>query len=46
MVVAIDPAEMNNEGSEENRMVVAGAIGQGTDFLLDDISSRYAPHES
>jgi len=46
MVVAIDPAEMNNEGSEETRMVVAGAIGQGTDFLLDDISSRYARHES
>ena len=45
IVVAIDPAVTNNEGSDETGIMVAGIDAAGHGYLLDDISGRYAPHE-
>lgn len=48
IVVAIDPAVTNNEGSDETGVVVAGCDGYGEDrryYVLDDISGRYGPLE-
>ncbi|MBB4391779.1 DNA-packaging protein [Bradyrhizobium sp. ERR14] len=45
IVVAIDPAVSNNEGSDETGIVVAGVTRDGTIYVLEDCSGRYAPHE-
>ncbi|MET3838744.1 terminase family protein [Bradyrhizobium sp. OAE829] len=45
IVVAIDPAVTNNEGSDETGIMVAGVDAIGHGYLLEDISGRYAPHE-
>jgi phage terminase large subunit-like protein len=45
IVVAIDPAVSNNEGSDETGIVVAGIGGDKHPYVLEDLSGRYAPHE-
>jgi phage terminase large subunit-like protein len=45
IVVAIDPAVSNNEGSDETGIVVAGVDRDGHGYILEDLSGRYAPHE-
>jgi len=40
VVVAIDPAVTNNEGSDETGIVVAGVGVDGRYYVLDDISGR------
>lgn len=45
IVVAIDPAVSNNEGSDETGIIVAGVDGIGQGYMLADLSDRYAPHE-
>jgi phage terminase large subunit-like protein len=45
IVVAIDPAVSNNEGSDETGIVVAGVTKDQQVYVLDDLSGRYAPHE-
>jgi predicted phage terminase large subunit-like protein len=44
IVVALDPAASNNEGSDETGIVVAGATDEQM-YVLDDLSGRYQPHE-
>lgn len=47
IVVAIDPAVSNHEGSDETGIIVAG-IGMehpAHAYVLADLSGRYAPHE-
>lgn len=45
IVVAIDPAVSNNEGSDETGLVIAGVAADKQIYVLEDISGRYAPHE-
>ncbi|TGP55771.1 ATP-binding protein [Mesorhizobium sp. M2D.F.Ca.ET.225.01.1.1] len=45
IVVAIDPAISNKEGSDETGIVVAGLGFDGRGYVLDDDSGRYAPNE-
>lgn len=45
IVVAIDPAVSNNEGSDETGIMVGGRGEDGHAYVLEDISGRYAPHE-
>ncbi|MGX4804854.1 phage terminase large subunit family protein [Bradyrhizobium guangdongense] len=45
IVVAIDPAVSNNEGSDETGIIVAGVGADGKIYVLEDCSGRYAPHE-
>lgn len=45
IVVAIDPAVSNNEGSDETGIIVAGLDQMGHGYVLEDLSGRYAPHE-
>jgi predicted phage terminase large subunit-like protein len=45
IVVAVDPAVTNNEGSDETGVVVGGVDGAGHGYLLEDLSGKYAPHE-
>lgn len=45
IVVAIDPAVSNNEGSDETGIIVAGIAGDDHVYVLEDLSGRYAPHE-
>jgi phage terminase large subunit-like protein len=45
IVVAIDPAVSNNEGSDETGIVVAGVAADKQAYVLEDLSGRYAPHE-
>ena len=45
IIVAIDPAVSNNEGSDETGIIVAGISDAGQMYVLEDISGRYAPHE-
>jgi phage terminase large subunit-like protein len=45
VVVAIDPAMSNSEGSDETGIIVAGVGAEGHGYIIDDISGRYAPHE-
>lgn len=48
IVVAIDPAVTNTEGSDETGIVAAGVEGAGRDrryYVLDDLSGRYGPLE-
>jgi phage terminase large subunit-like protein len=45
IVVAIDPAVSNNEGSDETGIVVAGMGGDGHVYILEDLSGKFAPHD-
>jgi predicted phage terminase large subunit-like protein len=45
IVVAIDPAVSNNEGSDETGIIVAGVGRDGHGYVLEDLSGRYAPFE-
>lgn len=45
IIVAIDPAVSNNEGSDETGIVVAGIGADKQVYILEDLSGRYAPHE-
>ena len=45
IVVAIDPAVSNHEGSDETGIIVAGLGGDGHAYVLEDLSERYAPNE-
>ena len=45
IVVAIDPAVSNNEGSDETGIIVAGLGSDNRVYILEDISGRYAPTE-
>jgi phage terminase large subunit-like protein len=45
IVVAVDPAVSNNEGSDETGIIVAGVAENGHGYILEDLSGRYAPHE-
>lgn len=49
IVVAVDPAVSNNEGSDETGIIVAGIDSGRTSevqaYILADASGRYAPHE-
>jgi len=45
IVVAIDPAVSNNEGSDETGIIVAGISADKHVYVLEDLSGRYAPHE-
>ena len=45
IVVAIDPAVSNNEGSDETGIIVAGRDDDGHGYVLADLSGKYAPHE-
>jgi predicted phage terminase large subunit-like protein len=45
IVVAIDPAVSNNEGSDETGIIVAGVDADKHGYILEDLSGKYAPHE-
>ncbi len=45
IVVAIDPAVSNNEGSDETGIIVAGKAADGSLYVLDDLSGRMSPPE-
>jgi phage terminase large subunit-like protein len=47
IVVAIDPAVSNNEGSDQTGIIVAGVDADKPQhgYILEDLSGRYAPHE-
>jgi len=45
VVVAIDPAVTNNEGSDETGIVVAGLGEDGHGYVLADISGRRSPND-
>jgi phage terminase large subunit-like protein len=45
IVVSVDPAVSNNEGSDETGIIVAGIAENGHGYILEDLSGRYAPHE-
>jgi predicted phage terminase large subunit-like protein len=45
IVVAVDPAVSNNEGSDETGIVVAGVTADKALYVLEDVSGRYAPFE-
>jgi predicted phage terminase large subunit-like protein len=45
IVVAIDPAVSNNEGSDETGIIVAGVTKDQQIYVLEDLSGKYAPHE-
>jgi len=45
IIVAIDPAVSNNEGSDETGIVVAGITADKHVYILEDLSGRYQPHE-
>jgi phage terminase large subunit-like protein len=43
IVIAVDPAVSNNEGSDETGIIAAGKDDQGHYYVLDDFSGRYSP---
>jgi predicted phage terminase large subunit-like protein len=45
IVVAIDPAVSNKEGSDETGIVVAARAADKSLYVLEDLSGRYQPHE-
>jgi predicted phage terminase large subunit-like protein len=45
VIVAVDPAVSNNEGSDETGIIVAGIDRDGHGYIIEDLSGRYAPHE-
>lgn len=45
IVVAIDPAVSNNEGSDETGIIVAGIDPSDHGYVLADLSGRYGPRD-
>lgn len=45
VVVAIDPAVSNKEGSDETGIIVAGRAEDKQVYVLEDISGRYSPSQ-
>jgi predicted phage terminase large subunit-like protein len=45
VVVAVDPAVSNNEGSDETGIIVAGVDGAERGYVLEDVSGRYTPEQ-
>jgi phage terminase large subunit-like protein len=45
VVVAVDPAMSNTDGSDETGVICAGIGADDHGYIIDDISGRYAPHE-
>jgi predicted phage terminase large subunit-like protein len=45
IVVAIDPAVSNHEGSDETGIIVAGLGHDGHIYVVEDLSGRFQPHE-
>jgi len=45
IVVSIDPAVSNNEGSDETGIIVCGVGKDNHGYVLEDVSGRFAPHE-
>jgi phage terminase large subunit-like protein len=45
IVVAIDPAVSNNEGSDETGIIVAGIAADKHIYVLEDLSGKFAPHQ-
>jgi len=45
IVVSIDPAISSHEGSDETGVIVAGRDERGHGWVLEDLSSKYQPHE-
>ena len=43
IIVAIDPAVTNNEGSDETGIVIAGQAHNGRYYVLDDVSGKMTP---
>jgi len=43
VIVAIDPAASSGEGSNETGIVVAGRVGNGDFYVLEDASCRLSP---
>ena len=43
IIVAIDPAVTNNEGSDETGIVIAGQADNGRYYVLDDVSGKMTP---
>lgn len=43
IIIAIDPAVTNNEGSDETGIVVAGQADNGRYYVLDDVSGKMTP---
>jgi predicted phage terminase large subunit-like protein len=43
IVIAVDPAVSNNEGSDETGIIVAGKDEQNHYYVLEDLSGRYSP---
>lgn len=43
IIVAIDPAVTNNEGSDETGIVIAGQADNGRYYVLDDVSGKMSP---
>jgi predicted phage terminase large subunit-like protein len=45
IVVSVDPAVSNNEGSDETGILCCGLGNDGHAYVLDDLSGRFAPNE-
>ena len=45
VVVAIDPAVSNHEGSDETGLIVAGLGRDNHIYVVEDLSGRFQPHE-
>ena len=43
IIVAIDPAVTNNEGSDETGIIVAGQGANGRYYVIDDVSGKMTP---
>jgi predicted phage terminase large subunit-like protein len=43
IVIAVDPAVSNTEGSDETGIIAAGKDEHGRYYVLDDFSGRYSP---
>ena len=43
IIVAIDPAVTNNEGSDETGIVIAGQADNGRYYVLEDVSGKMTP---
>jgi predicted phage terminase large subunit-like protein len=45
IVIAVDPAVSNHEGSDETGIIVAGLGQDNHVYIIEDLSGRYAPTE-
>jgi phage terminase large subunit-like protein len=43
IVIAVDPAISNSEGSDETGIIACGKDEHGHYYVLDDFSGRYSP---